>query len=139
MTVSECQLGGAQDMRGFTLIETVIGIVAIGIIALGLFATFTGVFTNACRDEVATIGTSLAKGEMERVARLSFASIVDQNRGAPVSFGGNFSNYSWQIRVDPVPSGIASDPGMTNYKQVESRVTNALIGDISLKTIVTNN
>jgi len=126
-------------VKGFTLIETVIGIVVIGIIALGLFATFTGVFTNAVRDEVVTVATSLAKGEMERVTRLSFASVVDQNRGTPVSFGGNFTNYSWQIRVDAVPVGIANDPGMTNYKQVESRVTNAFVGDISLKTIVTNN
>lgn len=126
-------------MKGFTLIETVIGIVVIGIIAIGLFATFTGVFTNAVRDEVVTIATSLAKGELERTARLSFAGIVDQNRNSPVSFGGNFSNYSWQIRVDPVPIGIANDPGMVNYKQVESRVTNPMAGDISLKTIVTNN
>jgi prepilin-type N-terminal cleavage/methylation domain-containing protein len=83
--------------NGFTLIETVIGIVVIGIIALGLFATFTGVFTNAVRDEVVTVATSLAKGEMERVTRLAYASIVDQNRGTPVSFGGNFTNYSWLI------------------------------------------
>ncbi len=126
-------------MRGFTLVETVIGIVVIGVIALGLFATFTGVFTNACRDEILSIATSLAKGEMERVTALNFANIVDQNRGSPVSFGGNFNNYSWQIRVDAVPVGIADDPGMANYKQVESRVTNAFVGDISLKTIVTNN
>ncbi len=126
-------------MRGFTLIETVIGIVVLGIIALGLFATFTGVFTNAVRDEVVTIATSLAKGALERVARLSFGSVVDQNRGAPVSFGGNFTNYSWQIRVDAVPVAIASDAGMIQYKQVEARVTNAFVGDISLKTIVTNN
>jgi len=126
-------------MRGFTLVETVIGIVVIGIIALGLFATFTGVFTNAVRDEVVTVATSLAKGEMERVTRLSYASIVNQNRGAPVSFGGNFTNYSWQIRVDPVPVAIADDDDMDNYKQVESRVTNPMVGDVSLKTILTNN
>jgi len=124
---------------GFTLVETVIGIVVIGIIAIGLFATFTGVFTNAVRDEVMSVATSLAKGEMERVTRLSFANIIDQNRDSPASFGGNFNNYSWQIRVDAVPVDIANDPGMANYKQVESRVTNAFVGDISLKTIVTNN
>jgi len=126
-------------MRGFTLVETTIGIVVLGIIALGLFATFTGVFTNAVRDEVVTIATSLAKGELERVARLSFASVVDQNRDSPVSFGENFTNYSWQIRVDAVPVAIASDAGMAQYKQVEARVTNPMVGDISLKTIVTNN
>ena len=126
-------------MRGFTLIETIIGIVVIGIISLGLLAVFTGVFTNAARDEVLTVATSLAKGELERTTRLNYASIVDQNRGTPVSFGGDFANYSWQIRVDPVPVAIANDAGMTNYKQIESRVTNTMLGDISLKTIVTNN
>jgi len=126
-------------MKGFTLIETIIGIVVIGIIALGLFATFTGVFTNAVRDEVLTIATNLAKGELERVSRLSYAGVVDQNRGAPVSFGGNFANYSWQIRVDAVPVAIANNPTMTQYKQVESRVTNPTVGDVSLKTIITNN
>jgi prepilin-type N-terminal cleavage/methylation domain-containing protein len=130
---------GYKDMRGFTLIETVIGIVVIGIIALGLFATFTGVFTHAVRDEVLTVATNLAKGELERVSRLSYASIVNQNRDAPVSFGGNFANYSWQIRVDAVPVAIANDAGMANYKQVESRVTNPIAGDVSLKTILTNN
>lgn len=126
-------------MKGFTLIETVIGIVVLGVIALGLFATFTGVFTNAVRDEAVTIATSLAKGELERTARLSFAGVVSQNAGSPVSFGGNFANYSWQIVVSAVPVAIASDAGMAQYKQVESRVTNPMVGDISLKTIVTNN
>jgi len=126
-------------MRGFTLIETVIGIAVIGIISIGLLAVFTGVFTNACRDEISTISVNLAKGEMERVMRLSFAGIADEHRDSPVSFGGNFSNYSWQIRVDSVPVGIASDPGMANYKQIEARVTNILTGDTSLKTIITNN
>jgi len=126
-------------MRGFTLIETVIGIVIIGVVFAGLLAVFTGVFTNAMRDEALTVATSLAKGELERVTRRSYINIVDQNRGAPVSFGGNFVNYSWQVRVDPVPSGIGSNPSMSNYKQVESRVTNPMVGDVSLITVITNN
>lgn len=125
--------------NGFTLIETVIGIVVVGIISLGLLAVFTGVFTNAVRDEALTVAASLAKGELERVTRLSYASVVDQNRDSPASFTGNFTNYSWQIRVDPVPVAIANDPGMANYKQVEARVTNPMAGDISLKTIIINN
>lgn len=128
-----------MNNRGFTLIETVISIVIIGVVFLGLMAVFTGVATNLTRDEAVSIATMLARGEMERVARLSYASIVDAYRGSPVSFGGNFSNYYWQVRVDSVPVAIANDPGRANYKQVEVRVTNALTGDISLKTIVTNN
>jgi len=125
-------------MKGFTLIETVISIVVIGIISLGLVAVLTGVFTNAVRDEAMTVATMLAKGEMERVTRLDFVDVVDENRDDPENFGGNFSNYSWQVRVDAVPEDIAEDAEMENYKQVEVRVTNTMIGDISLKTIVTN-
>ncbi|PIW68498.1 MAG: hypothetical protein COW10_02215 [Candidatus Omnitrophica bacterium CG12_big_fil_rev_8_21_14_0_65_42_8] len=123
-------------MRGFTLIETVIGIVVLGVIALGLFATFTGVFTNAVRDEVLAVATNLAKGELERVSRLAYVSI---NSTYSVSFGGNFANYSYQVIVSSVPPAIANDPDKLQYKQVEVRVTNPMVGDISLKTIVTNN
>ena len=130
--------GLSGKMKGFTLVETIIAIVIIGVAFLGLLAVFTGVFTNAARDEAMTVAISLAKGEMERVTGLSFANIADENRDSPASFGGNFSNYSWQVRVDAVPASIANDPGMNNYKQVEVRVTNAMVGDVSLKTIVTN-
>ena len=125
--------------RGVSLVETIIGILIIGIVFFGLLATFTGAFTNAVRDEIITTAASLARGEMERVTGLSFSDIVDEHRGSPVSFGGDFTNYSWQIRVDAVPAAIASDPDMENHKQVEARVTNTLIGDVSLKTIITNN
>ena len=124
--------------KGFTLIETIISIVVIGIAFMGLLSLFTAVYTNAVRDEVMTIATMLSKGEIERVKGLSFADVSNENRDSPVSFGGNFSNYSWQVRVDVVPVSIASDAGMTNYKQAEARVSNNMIGYVSLKTIVTN-
>lgn len=124
--------------KGFTLIETVISIVVIGIVFLGLLAVFTGVYTNAVYDEIMTTATVLAKGEMERVSGLSFASVSDQNRDSPLAFSGNFSNYSWQIRVDAVPVAIADDATMTNYKQIESRVSNNMLGYVSFKTVVTN-
>ncbi len=125
-------------MKGFTLIETVIAIVVIGIAFLGLVAVFTGVFTNALHDEAMSVATILTKGEMERVTGLSYADVADENRDSPADYTGNFSSYSWQVRVDAVPVAIASDPTMTNYKQVEVRVTNAIVGDVNLKTIVTN-
>lgn len=120
-----------MNKKGFTLIETVIGIVVIGIIALGLFSAFTGVFTNACRDEVLTVAVSLAKGEMERVAHLAFSAI---NSTPDTNFQGNFSNYSCQVIVSQVPFA----PDTLQYKQVEVLVANSLVGDVSLKTIVTN-
>ena len=120
-------------MKGFTLIETIISILIIGIAFLGLVAVLTGVFTNATRDEVMTVAAGLAKGEMEKVAGEGFS--VTSGSG---TYSGNFSNYSWQVTVSAVPVDIAVDPGMTDYKQVEVVVTNAMIGSVSLKTIVTN-
>lgn len=127
-----------KNGAGFTLVETVISIVIIGIAFTGLLAVFTGVFTNAVYDDLMTVATMLTKGEMERVKGLSFANVSDENRDSPAAFSGNFSNYSWQVRVDPVPEDIADDETMTNYKQVEVRVTNDIAGQVSLKTIVTN-
>lgn len=125
-------------MNGFTLIETIISILIIGIAFLGLVAVVTGVFTNATHDEAMATATLLAKQEMERVSGLGFANVVDENRDSAVAYGGNFSNYSWQVRVDAAPIAIADDATMTNYKQIETRITNAIVGDVSLKTIVTN-
>jgi len=34
---------------------------------------------------------------------------------------------------------VAIDASMGQYKQVEARVTSNIIGDVSLKTVVTNN
>lgn len=125
-------------MRGVTLIETMIAIVIIGIAFLGLVAVLTGAFTNATRDEVMSVAAMLATQEMERVLGLDFDDVANENRGSPESFGGDFSNYSWQVRMDAVPTDIAVDPSKSDYKQVEVRVTNAIAGDVSLKTIVTN-
>jgi prepilin-type N-terminal cleavage/methylation domain-containing protein len=125
-------------MTGFTLIETIIAIVVIGIMFFGLIAVFTGVFTSVTRDESVTISGMLARQEMERVVESGFANIVDEHRDSPSSFGGNFNNYLWQVRVDAVPVSIANDTGMADYKQIEVRVSNAIAGDVSLKTMVTN-
>ena len=63
--------------EGFTLIETIIGIVVIGVVFMGLLATVTGVFTNAGRDEAVAVAISLAKGGVGGGTRLRFANIAD--------------------------------------------------------------
>ncbi|MBU1006988.1 MAG: type II secretion system GspH family protein [Candidatus Omnitrophica bacterium] len=120
--------------NGFTLIETVISILIIGIAFLGLVAVLTGVFTHATRDEVMSVTTMLAKGEMERVTGEGWAFLEGSG-----SYSGNFSNYSWQVIMSAVPVAIENDPYMANYKQAEVVVSNAMIGSVSLKTILTNN
>lgn len=114
-----------MSRKGFTLIETVISIVIIGVVFLGLLAVVTGVFTHATRDEVMTTATMLAKGEMERASGLDWTVADDSG-----SFTGNFSDYSWEINVTATDS---------EHKQVNATVTNAMIGSVTLTTMVTNN
>ena len=112
-------------MRGFTLIETIISIVVIGIVFLGLVAVIIGVFTHATRDEVMTVATMLAKGEMERVSGLGW-SVADDSG----SFSGNFSDYSWEVDVTDTDS---------EHRQIDVSVTNTMIGTVTLTTMATNN
>lgn len=125
--------------KGFTLVELVLVIVVAAIAIPGVIFTFYELSRRSIYDEAMTTATMLAEGELERALQKNFANIIDENRDTPASFGGNFSAYSWQVRVDPVPDGLATDPLMSQYKQVEARVTNSITGDVSLKTVVTNN
>ena len=121
-------------MKGFTLIETIISIMVIGIAFLSLLAAVTGVFTHATRDEVMSVAVMLAKGEMERVGCEGFSVSSDSG-----NYSGNFSDYSWEVTVSAVPTAIAVDPGMSEYKNIEVTVTNPMIGSVNLETILTNN
>ena len=124
--------------KAFSLPELIITIVVAAIAIPGVMFVFQEVSRKSVYDEAINTAVMLAGGEMERAIRRNFVNITDENRDAPVSFGGNFSAYSWQIRIDAVPLTLATDTSMTQYKQVESRVTNSIIGDVSLKTVVTN-
>jgi type II secretory pathway pseudopilin PulG len=127
--------------KGFTLVELVMFMVIIGLVISGLAAAiFTGM-TQSPRSEILATATALCAGEADRVEALSFANAVDQNRLSPASFGGAFSNYSWEVRVDSIDTSqpnLGSDPTMANYKVVEVRVHHSLIGYVPIKFLRTN-
>ena len=125
--------------RGFSLIELIMIIVIAAIAIPGVILTFYEISRKSVYDEAMNAAVMLAEGELERAMQKTFTDTVDENSDSPVSFGGNFSGYSWQIRVDSVPANLAIDASMGQYKQVEARVTSNIIGDVSLKTVVTNN
>ena len=125
-----------KSKKGFALVELVLVILVAGIAIPGIIYLFGELARESINDEAMHTATMLAEGELERVIQQNFANVTDQNRNNPVSFGGNFSGYSWQIRVDAVPTALANDPGMSQYKQVEARVTSNIIGNVSLKTVV---
>lgn len=127
--------------KGFSLVELVLVIVVAGIAIPGVIFTFYELARKSVYDEAMTTATMLAEGELERVMQKGFANITDEHRDSPVSFGGDFTGYTWQVRVDYVNSGDLDTAvaGSTEYKRVETRVTNNVVGDVGLKTIVTNN
>jgi len=125
--------------NGFSLVELILVIVVAAIAVPALMFVFREASIKAVHDELSSTAVMLAEGELERVLAKSFSNITSENRDSPVSFGGNFSGYSWQIRVDTAPQELANDPLMLQYKQIEARVTNSVAGDISLTTVVTNN
>ena len=128
-----------KDKKSFSLIELILVMLIAGIAIPAVIMTFAELAKKSVQDEAMQASTMLAEGELERVLQKSFDAVLDEYRDSPVSCGGNFSGYTWQVRVDAVPSGIANDPTMLQYKQVEVRVTNSTAGDVSLWTIVTNN
>jgi prepilin-type N-terminal cleavage/methylation domain-containing protein len=127
--------------KGYSIIELVVTLVIVGLAAAGVAAALVNGVLGGPRAEAISVATGLCAGEADRVMALSFASVVDQNRGSPVSFAGSFSPYSWQVRVDSIDTAqpnLGTDPAMANYKVVEVRVHHALVGYISIEFLRTN-
>lgn len=116
-------------------------IVVMGIVFSGLAVVIQQAIRDTYRPEFIMKATSLANKEAERLMQLSFANVVDENRDAPVAYTGNFTNFSWEVRVDSIDTAqpnLGTDPTMTDYKVVEVRIHNSALGDFSLKFLRTN-
>lgn len=127
--------------KGFTLIELIIVIVVMGVACAGLAAAISASIINTHKPEVLSTATALAEKEAERVIRLAFSSVADENRGAPQSYTGAFSNYSREVRVDSIDTSqpnLGSDPTMANYKIVEVRVHHGAINYVAIKFLKSN-
>lgn len=127
--------------KGVSLIELILVIVVFGVAALGLVVAMQAAVLDLHKPEVITVAASLAEKELERVIALSFANVNDENRNSPQSYSGDYSAYSWQVRVDSIDDAapaLGSDSAMVNYKVVEARVSHLAIGDISLRVLKTN-
>jgi prepilin-type N-terminal cleavage/methylation domain-containing protein len=130
------------NKKAFSLIELILVVVVLGIAVFGLITVAQEVMLETHKPEVISTATALAEKEAERVTRLSFAAVDDENRDSPQSYGGNFSTYSWEVRVDSIDDAapnLGSDPDMDNYKVVEIRIHHDLLGGyISLVFLRTN-
>lgn len=154
-----------RDKRAFSLVELVLVIVVSGIAIPGVVFTFYELSRKSTYDEAMTTATMLAEGELERIIQQGFGADrtgepTEDNPGSfddsinsipgtnPPEYG--FHGYSWYLVVhyvnsdnlDPDDLHLPDQRVATEYKRVEVRVTNNVIGSgkfVSLKTIVTNN
>lgn len=113
----------------------------IGVACAGLAAALCTSIINTHKPEALSSAASLAEKEAERVIRMAFSSVADENRGAPQNYTGAFSNYSWEVRVDSIDTSqpnLGSDPAMANYKVVEVRLHHGAIGYLALKFLKSN-
>ena len=128
-------------MKGFSLIELVLVMTVISIASLGIVVAMQQALLDIHKPQAICGASALATKEAERVITLDFASIYDENRDSPLSYSGDYSNYSWEVRVDSIDDaapGLGSDPGMADYKIVEIRVHHAAIGYIPMVFLKTN-
>jgi prepilin-type N-terminal cleavage/methylation domain-containing protein len=123
-----------RKLRGFTIIELIAVIVVLGISLAPVGAMFYQIMAKHATPEAIQIATALAEGQMEIEAGKRFSSIVNSG---PTIFS-DFPNYAYQTIVSPVSLSLANDPAMSQYKQLQVKVTNSSIGvTVNLVTIVT--
>ncbi len=107
----------------------------------GLAVVISQALTDTHKPEVLFAAMALASKESERVIRLGFSNVADENRGSPASYTGDFATYSWEVRVDSIDDAapdLGSDSDMSDYKVVEVRIHQASIGYLSNKFLKSN-
>lgn len=129
-----------KKRRGMTLIEIIMAMVIAAIIIYPMLNIFIGSLSKNPAVEAVDIGLNLAQSKIEEVSSRSFGNIANEG---PTSFGGNFTDYNYQVEVHYVSSAEPNtvvDPTVTSYKQVIVRVIsgNLPAGSIVLKTLVTD-
>ena len=133
--------GGVPNAsRGFTLVEMIMGITILSIAILALLLVVGQAAQKSAQPELLSTATHLAEGEMERVGNLRYSQIVNQ---APAAFAAPFADYTYEVTVSavppcPCPPGLADDPAMNQYKQVNVIIRHASQGGVTLTTIVMN-
>lgn len=107
--------------KGFTLIETVVGLVIIGIAFYVLISVFIAIAPRTARVETLNKKAYLAQEKIEEYLTRPFTAVSSV---AASSFAGNFSSYNYQIVVTYVAtSDLNSAVGYaTPFKNVRVRV-----------------
>lgn len=124
--------------KGFTLIEAIMAIVIIAIAFYALISIFFTVVPKIIDAEALAIATHLAEEKIEELMVKDFSGITSVSA---TSFGGDFSNYYYQIIVNYVSSeelDTVVDPTVTDYKRVKAQVWSNLAGTLEIVTLSTS-
>ena len=125
--------------RGFTLIETIITLVVLSIASVGVLTVFTVGISGSADPLIISQATSLAQEKMDEAIALrasgGYAAVLADPGGA---FAAPFGAFSWVRAVSCVDSAFAPAVCATGYKLVTVTVTHAVIGSVSLVTVVTD-
>jgi len=139
-----------KNQAGFTLIETIITLVVLSIAAVGVLSVFTVGIRGSANPLVVEQAVQLAQERMDDIigdrenAAIGFAQIIPINYPAETAVQLGFPGFSRTTTIICVSANalntnnFAAPPCASGYTHVTVTVTNALIGSVSVETIVTN-
>ncbi len=130
-------------MAGFTLIETIITLVVLSLAAVGVLAVFTSGMKGSANPLILSQATQFAQGEMDQVIGEKavpggFVSIV--TGGCVLTAPDPGFNCSRTVcYVSPADlTSTAACAVVTNYKRVTVTITQTVIGNVSMDSLITN-
>ncbi len=131
------------NSKGFTLIETIITLVVLSIAAVGVLSVFTSGMKGSANPLLISQATQLAQGEMDQV----FGEKVANGFGAGTLVTGNPPCQSAMILdfacsrtvyfVNPAVD-LNTPSAATNYKHVTVTITQPVIGNVIVDSLITN-
>lgn len=126
-----------RSATGFTLIEVVLVILVLAICLTPLCILVVNVVQKNALSQAQATGAALAEAQMERVTSLRFSAV---NNVAETPFSSPFSAYSYEVisdyvNADDLNTAVA---GPTDYKRVQVKITNNIIGSLTLTSLAAN-
>ena len=138
---------GTSKQEGFSLIEVIITLVVLSIAAVGVLSVFTAGITGSADPLILNQAIALGQEKMDETIALKkssgFGAVVPVASGP---FVPPVAGFTWSRTVDCVtaannlaPSGTPPcPPAVADYALVTVTVTNAVAGDVTFVTLLTN-
>lgn len=128
-------------IRGFTLIEIIITVLVISIIGTAVLLPFVNSLSGSPNPVVIQQAADLAQGELEQVIATKrasgFAAVTSGCSAFPMPAG-----FTCARTVCYVPAANLNDTSacatVTAYRRVAVTINHALVGDVSVISLVTN-